>query len=564
MKVAKRERLMRRVNELKSTYPLVFADFVRKHSINVSSAKNDRLDYIVSCGYNWPQEERKLKTIEDRKKAIEKSYTNIIAAFPNGLKKWNSLHPHSAKENIVSNEHQIRDYEKFFLEAQEYNTWEREQEKYRNLCYDLQKKILPNEGRYYYKIPFQKKNDEGKFIDGNFGVWQIFFASYCLESELDYTGLKYIKEETSKIGAFKQKNRFFIEPVYKRLNDFLLELSRQQPISVYLCANNKEWRKEGLFYHYFVRSLFADLPDDIEVVETVSDSLLFDDEIDYDYYPAVKNRHIVIIEMQTENDHLKEVCKKIIDKNKDKRLLITYISFLKGYDREEMIKLIDNEKKKKEKEALRKQREKEDEIISICAQYGVNGLFHMTHVSNLNSILQNGLMSHTKARKDGFMKVNIANNDVNDRRAHPEPIHNKPIHDYAPLYFNPRNPMLYVRKDQQENIVLIEFSPTVFLKDGVVFSDGNAAVHTTATYNSKTKFYSDLTDLDKLNWCCINDDYWSDYEDGKRIKCAEVLVPNVIEKSYITRIHYLKEIPQLKDLSEKYGIELKFNPELYF
>lgn len=562
---AKRARLMNQINKIKNAYPLAFKKYISVNKININSANNDKLEYlIIRSEYEWAKEEHQLKNEEQKRIAIDKSYQEIYVKYPDGLKKWLKLHNNSKKEEIVANKYKIQDYQKFYIEAQENNTWEKEQIEYRNQVLSLQKKILPNEGRYYYEIPFQKINDDGVSVDGTFGVWQIFISSYCRAEGLDYNGFEYVQEQTSRIEAFKQKNRFFIKQVYQRLNDFLIELSQKQPISVYLCANNKEWEKESLSYHYFDRSLFAALPDNIEVIDPSTDSVLLDEELNYEDYPTLKNRHIVIIEMQTQNDHLREVCKKVIDENKKIHPLITYISFLKEYDRKEMIGLIEREKEKKEEEEQKKRKEKEENVTAICSQYGVSGLYHMTHVNNLNSILQNGLLSHTKAREDGFMKVDIANNDVNDRRAHPEPIHNRPIHDYAPLYFNPHNPMLYVRKDQQESIVIIEFSPTIFLKDGVIFSDGNAAVHTTATYSSKTTFYSDLKDMNKLNWACIHNDYWNDYVDGKRIKCAEVLVPDVIERGYITRIHYLKENPQLKDVAKKYGIELEYSPELYF
>lgn len=573
---AKRSRLMNRINEIKGLYPLAFKKYISANNININSANNDKLEYIIiRSEYEWAKEERQLRNEEQKRIAIDKSYQEIYVKYPDGLKKWLKLHNNSKKEEIVANKYKIQDYQKFYIEAQENNIWEKEQIEYRNQVLSLQKKILPNEGRYYYEIPFQKINDDGVLVDGTFGVWQIFIESYCREADLDYSDFEYIKERTSWIEAFKHKDRFFIKQVYQRLNNFLIELSQTQPLSVYMCVNNKEWDKESLSYHYFDKFLIAVLPDNIEVIDPSTESVLLDEDLNYEEYPVFKNRHIVIIEMQTENNHLREVCKNIIDKNKELRPLITYVSFLKGYDREEMIELINREKKKKEEEAEKnrkkaeeeekqKQKEEESKILSICSQYGIGGLYHMTHINNLASIIENGLLSHTKARKDGFMKVDIANNDVNDRRSHPEPIHNRPIHDYAPLYFNPHNPMLYVRKDQQESIIIIEFSPTVFLKDGVIFSDGNAAVHTTATYSSETAFYSDLNDLSKLNWACIHNDYWNDYVDGKRIKCAEVLVPDVIERGYITRIHYLKENPQLKDVAKKYGIELECSPELYF
>ena len=63
---------------------------------------------------------------------------------------------------------------------------------------------------------------------------------------------------------------------------------------------------------------------------------------------------------------------------------------------------------------------------------------------------------------------------------------------------------------------------------------------------------------------CINDDYWSNYEDGKRIKCAEVLVPSIIEYSYIIRIHCLDTQTIERICVNKHNIPIVQSPKLYF
>ena len=64
----------------------------------------------------------------------------------------------------------------------------------------------------------------------------------------------------------------------------------------------------------------------------------------------------------------------------------------------------------------------------------------------------------------------------------------------------------------------------------VIFTDGNAACR----YD--TKFYKNLDDLSKLNWDCINAQYWSNFHDGKRKHMAEVLVPDMIVTPMILQL----------------------------
>lgn len=189
-----------------------------------------------------------------------------------------------------------------------------------------------------------------------------------------------------------------------------------------------------------------------------------------------------------------------------------------------------------------------------------NYLFHMTHIDNLQSIFEKGLLSHNAARNITKQDISLAT--VQGRRDWLEPIYHRPIHDYVPLYFNASNPMLFCRKDIQESICILKISKDVMTKEGVLFTDGNAAVHTTSTYEHATTFYSDLKDLDKLNWECIYDLYWNDYDDGKRIRCAEVLVPDQIETMYIKSIYVYPHTMNNSVLARKIDfIHNKYNIE---
>jgi hypothetical protein len=165
----------------------------------------------------------------------------------------------------------------------------------------------------------------------------------------------------------------------------------------------------------------------------------------------------------------------------------------------------------------------------LISRFGISFLYHMTHKSNLRSILKYGLLSHNDAHNRNLTTIDISENTVNDRRRRIEPIFNKSIHEYAPLYFNPKNPMLFKRKNIQNEIVIIAFDANLMLKENTIFTDGNAA-------SNSTNFYNNFDCLSKLSWECINDVWWNTYQDGKRKKCAEVLILNKIEIDSISKI----------------------------
>jgi len=153
-------------------------------------------------------------------------------------------------------------------------------------------------------------------------------------------------------------------------------------------------------------------------------------------------------------------------------------------------------------------------------------LYHMTHIDNLSSILLYGLLPHGNVHQ----KTDISDRDVNKRRARNEPIYSKPIHSYVPFYFNPKNPMLYVRSNLSKHIVILQMNQELLYAKGSLFTDGNASC-------DSTSFYSNPSNLKELDWTCLRakENYLGLY-DGKRKRMAECLVPNKVSAVNIEKI----------------------------
>ncbi len=167
---------------------------------------------------------------------------------------------------------------------------------------------------------------------------------------------------------------------------------------------------------------------------------------------------------------------------------------------------------------------------NVLDSFGITQLYHMTSLDNLENILLHGILSHNSAHAQGLVHNDISMNEVNQRRANKRPIHNVSLHDYVPLYFNPKNPMLFKRKDIQDKLVILGVNRSLIYHPLSIFSDGNAA-------SNDTMFFNDVSMLSKLNWTCIKREFWNDFIDGKRIKCAETLVRSSIPANYIVRIY---------------------------
>jgi len=228
---------------------------------------------------------------------------------------------------------------------------------------------------------------------------------------------------------------------------------------------------------------------------------------------------------------------------------------------EDLKKLREQEERERQANLIREQiLEKQRKQKQHLDNFGINYLYHMTHRDNLEKILQVGLKSHNYARQNKLMQNDIANNDVNDRRSRVEQIHNRSLHDYVPLYFNPKNSMLFVRRNIQDNIVILAIDRMLIYAENTIFTDGNAA-------NGPTKFFNDTNSLNQINWECIRAEYWSGFTDGRRERMAEVLVfPNIsaksIQKIYCNNLDTLQFIQEKTRNYQHIGTEIKRN--LYF
>ncbi|MBU4501420.1 MAG: DUF4433 domain-containing protein [Nanoarchaeota archaeon] len=159
----------------------------------------------------------------------------------------------------------------------------------------------------------------------------------------------------------------------------------------------------------------------------------------------------------------------------------------------------------------------------------VESLNHITHIDNLKSILDRGILSRNKMRNLKLDFKDISDKDVQRLRNRIEGLPRE-LHDYVPLYFAEDTPMLYkVRKENdEENIVIIKVNINLLLMDDVYFSDRNCA----SKFVKSVHIYKGIQNLEKLRW----DKIMAKSTEYKMLKMAEVLVPNMISPSAIEKI----------------------------
>lgn len=182
--------------------------------------------------------------------------------------------------------------------------------------------------------------------------------------------------------------------------------------------------------------------------------------------------------------------------------------------------------------------------------------YHMTHKDNLAGILQHGILSHSDVLvRDDILATDISDAGAQKWRDREESVHHRAIHNYAPLYINPKNPMLFVRRNLQHEIVILKISREI-LQDGEhVFTDGNAA-------SRDTRFSSDSNVIaDSL--AALNAEYWANCPDGKRRRCAELLVYPRVQPAYILSA-ICSNYTLAREISSDTDLQVEVNPSMFF
>jgi ssDNA thymidine ADP-ribosyltransferase, DarT len=205
-------------------------------------------------------------------------------------------------------------------------------------------------------------------------------------------------------------------------------------------------------------------------------------------------------------------------------------------------------------------------------------LYHITHMTNLDSILRSGgLVSTARRLRESIQHIDIAHSHIQDRRARvtvPCSIGGT-LHDYVPFYFAPRSPMLFSNHKQnvtgyqggQVPILHLVTSPEAVQAANLsfCFTDGHAAMN-------YAEFYDDLSALETtIDWDLMKAKYWSDTEDDPNRQFrrnAEFLVHDYLPWHLIIGIGVINEsvktqVDQILQ-SFNYSTPVKVYPKYYY
>ncbi|MFH2069641.1 MAG: DarT ssDNA thymidine ADP-ribosyltransferase family protein [Elusimicrobiota bacterium] len=193
-------------------------------------------------------------------------------------------------------------------------------------------------------------------------------------------------------------------------------------------------------------------------------------------------------------------------------------------------------------------------------QKEIKQLYYITNVKNIPSILEKGILSHRNVLNEKIEYHAIYDENIISNREKCIVENQKTLWDYANLYFQPRNPMLYrviCNVSKVEDIVVLAIDHSIMSEFGVMISDGNAA-----------SYQSNITEvavgLKDINSKTIRTEWWNDADGSKRRIMAECLVPEKIPPQYIISIYCasysIKE--NLQNIVKQYNERINVIPEL--
>jgi hypothetical protein len=162
----------------------------------------------------------------------------------------------------------------------------------------------------------------------------------------------------------------------------------------------------------------------------------------------------------------------------------------------------------------------------------IHELHYICSMANLPSVMRHGILSHQRAA--AVQHVSVASEEVQARRAAKVVPNGRPLHQYANLYIDARNPMMYVLKDRHLDLCVVRVAPEVLDLDGVVIADGNAA-------GWMTRFGPSPRGLTAIDRDKVRAEWWNTSYEAKRVRCAEVLVPDVVPPRLLKGVYVSSE-----------------------
>ena len=195
----------------------------------------------------------------------------------------------------------------------------------------------------------------------------------------------------------------------------------------------------------------------------------------------------------------------------------------------------------------------------------LRGLYYITHIDNLPSILDKGIFCHKRIEEEEIQFTPIYDAEIVECRKNIEIPSNRNLWDFANLYFQPRNAMLYrvvfFSGKDIDDIIIIGIKRAILSRSDICVTTGNAV----SSFSDILLAAEAKKNIDNIRK--KTDKEWWAFEDGsKRELMAECLVPDKISPNYIEEIYVANRnaFVKVEKLIGKGGIPVIPEPSIFF
>lgn len=180
-------------------------------------------------------------------------------------------------------------------------------------------------------------------------------------------------------------------------------------------------------------------------------------------------------------------------------------------------------------------------------------------IANLSSVLAHGILSYERAAR--LRHESVAMQPVQDRRDQKQVPRGLRLHQYANLYFDARNPMLYKRHGEATALCVLRISLDALKIPGTVVTDSNAASDYARFLHPSQWEYINFDDVLAADW--THDDRRRYFQHKSR-KCAEVLVPHRVPQQYVSGAYVVDVVARARLAAVAPGLPVAIVPGMFF
>lgn len=181
-------------------------------------------------------------------------------------------------------------------------------------------------------------------------------------------------------------------------------------------------------------------------------------------------------------------------------------------------------------------------------------------IGNVPSVMQHGILSYERAAK--LAHHSVAMQEIQDKRDQKQVPGGLKLHQYANLYFHARNPMLYKRKDEADELCILRISTSVENVQGVVLADCNASSGYVRFLHPSQLNILNFDDIYAMDWRHPGDP--PAYYRHRSRKCAEVLVPHCVGPERLTGAYVVDQAAAQRLAGIGFALPIAVDSVLFF